>query len=133
MEGFLRVVKKIPACAGMTWIRLSKEKLMRNRKGQTILEYTVIFIIILGVLIAMKDYIKRGVQGRWKSATDSFGDQYDPQHVDSFINYSTQVNSISIAQVTNGDNNFGEQGQWTNRLDTSNSVETKTGFTMIGN
>ena len=71
---------------------------MFNRKGQTILEYTVIFIIILGVFIAMKDYIKRGVQGRWKSATDDFGDQYDPQYVNSNINYSTSL-LFNVASV----------------------------------
>ena len=66
---------------------------MRNHKGQTILEYTVIVIIILGVMIAMKDYIKRGIQGRWKSASDDFGDQYDPQSVNSNIVYATQANA----------------------------------------
>ena len=81
---------------------LIRDKPMRNRKGQTILEYTVIFIIILGVMIAMKDYIKRGIQGRWKSATDDFGDQYDPQAVNSNIMYATQVNSNSIVTVDNG-------------------------------
>lgn len=109
---------------------------MHNRKGQSILEYTVIIIIILGVVIAMKDYIKRGVQGRWKSATDNFGDQYDPQYVNSNIMYAAQVNSQSIVTVVNGsDNSSGqmEQGQWTNRVDTSNSLETKTGSTQIGN
>ena len=75
---------------------------MRNRKGQTILEYTVILIIILGVMIAMKDYIKRGIQGRWKSATDDFGDQYDPQSINSNIIYATQANSQSIVTVVNG-------------------------------
>ena len=108
---------------------------MRNHKGQTILEYTVIVIIILGVMIAMKDYIKRGIQGRWKSATDDFGDQYDPQSVNSNIMYATQVNSQSVVTVENGsDNSSGtQQGQWTNRVDTSNSLETKAGFTQIGN
>jgi len=108
---------------------------MRNRKGQTILEFTVILIIILGVLITMKDYIKRGVQGRWKSATDDFGDQYDPQFVNSNITYATQSNAISTVQVENGsfDPTSGlEQGQWTNRFDTSNTVETKTGSTQVG-
>ena len=76
---------------------------MRNRKGQTILEYTVIFIIILGVMIAMKDYVKRGIQGRWKSATDDFGEQYDPQAVNSNIVYATQVNSDSIVSVDERD------------------------------
>jgi Flp pilus assembly pilin Flp len=111
---------------------------MRNRRGQTILEYTVIFIIILGVMIAMKDYVKRGVQGRWKSATDDFGDQYDPQSVNSNIMYATLVNSASSVQVFNGScgpplcTQPDEQGQWTSRSDQSNSVETKTGNSQIG-
>jgi len=108
-----------------------------GRKGQTILEYTVILIIILGVMIAMKDYIKRGFQGRWKSATDDFGDQYDPQHINSSIVYGTQVNSQSIVSVINGSDSSStsgiEQGQWTNREDLSNSLETKTGYTQVGN
>ena len=109
---------------------------MRNHKGQTILEYTVIVIIILGVMIAMKDYIKRGIQGRWKSAADDFGDQYDPQSVNSNIVYATQSNAQSIVTVVNGSSNAAgplEQGLWTNRLDTSNSLETKTGSTQVGN
>ena len=65
---------------------------MFNRRGQTILEYTVIIIIILGVMITMKDYVKRGIQGRWKSSTDDFGEQYDPQFVNSDINFATQIN-----------------------------------------
>jgi Flp pilus assembly pilin Flp len=109
---------------------------MINRRGQTILEYTVIFIIILGVMVAMKDYVKRGIQGRWKSATDDFGDQYDPQAVNANIVYATQVNSDSIVTVQNGTNNSSGttvQGLWTDRSDTSNAVETKTGFTQVGN
>ena len=94
---------------------------MRNHKGQTILEYTVIVIIILGVMIAMKDYIKRGIQGRWKSATDDFGEQYDPQAVNSNIVYATQINSDSIVSVTNDTVN-GQQGQWTGRVDRKSVV-----------
>jgi len=109
---------------------------MYNRKAQTILEYTVVLIIIIGVLIAMKNYIKRGIQGRWKSATDDFGEQYDPTSVNSNILYATQANDQSIIYITNGtDNSSGQtiSGQWTNRVDYSNSVETKTGSTQVGN
>ena len=108
---------------------------MLKRKGQTILEYTLIVVIILGVMIAMKDYVKRGIQGRWKSATDDFGDQYDPQHINSSITYATQVNSQSIVTVVNGTimATGTQQGQWTNRVDTSDSLETKTGSTQVGN
>ena len=109
---------------------------MRKHKGQTIVEFTVIFIIILGVMIAMRDYVKRGIQGRWKAATDDFGDQYDPRTVNSNIVYATLANSNSIVSVVNGsDSSTGQpqQGQWTSRTDSSNAVETKTGSTQIGN
>src|SRR5208283_2259260 len=103
---------------------------MHNRKGQTILEYTVVLVIILGVLVAMKDYIKRGIQGRWKSATDDFGDQYSPNSVNSDILYSTQVNGNTYVTATNGTFNDDQgqtiQGQWTSRVDYSSAVETKT-------
>ncbi len=105
---------------------------MRNRRGQTILEYTLIVVIILGVMIAMKDYVKRGIQGRWKSATDDFGDQYDPQSVNSITNYATQVQANTIISTTNAVDAIQGLGQWTNRVDTSDSVETKVGFTQVG-
>ena len=109
---------------------------MCNRKGQTILEFMLIIIIFLGVMITMKDDIKRHIQGRWHSAADDFGDQYDPQHVNSMTNYSTLINSDTVVQVINGSALIGsamENGQWTNRVDTSNTLETTTGFTQVGN
>jgi len=98
----------------------------------------VILIIILGVLIAMKDYVKRGIQGRWKSATDDFGDQYDPQYINANITYATQVNAQSVVYVENGTTNSGVNGTtidgfWTNRIDISNALETKEGFSQVGN
>ena len=104
---------------------------MRWRKGQTLLEYTVIVIIMMGVMLAMKDYVKRGIQGRWKSATDDLGDQYDPTWVNSNIDYSMQVNAISTVTVLNQTVN-GQMGQWTNREDTSNTLETKSGSSQVG-
>jgi cytoskeletal protein RodZ len=50
----------------------------RRKKGQSTLEYAVLIIIILGALLAIQVYIKRGVQGRLKSATDDIGDQFSP-------------------------------------------------------
>ena len=105
---------------------------MLKRKGQTILEYTVILVIILGVLITMRNYVKRGIQGRWKSATDDLGEQYDPQAINSSVNYSTQVNAISLVTVTHATES-GQPALYTNRMDTSYTLESKTGFTQVGN
>ena len=47
-------------------------------KGQSTLEYAVLIIIVIGALLSIQVYIKRGIQGRMRSATDDIGDQYAP-------------------------------------------------------
>ena len=48
----------------------------KRQKGQSTLEYAILIIIIIGALLSIQVYIKRGVQGRLKSATDDIGDQF---------------------------------------------------------
>ncbi|MCA9398115.1 MAG: hypothetical protein KC618_00070 [Candidatus Omnitrophica bacterium] len=50
----------------------------RQKKGQSTLEYAILVIIIMGALLSIQVYIKRGVQGRWKKAADDIGDQFSP-------------------------------------------------------
>lgn len=50
----------------------------RKKKGQSTLEYAVLIIIIIGALLSIQTYIKRGVQGRLKGAADDIGDQFSP-------------------------------------------------------
>ncbi len=49
---------------------------LRHGSGQSTLEYAVLVVIIIGALLSIQFYIKRGVQGRLKSAADDIGDQY---------------------------------------------------------
>ncbi|MBF0511590.1 MAG: hypothetical protein HQL13_04585 [Candidatus Omnitrophica bacterium] len=104
---------------------------MYARRGQTIVEYTIIVIIIIAVSITMKNYFKRGLQGRWKASVDDLGEQYDPGHVTSNIQYSTQVNATSSVTAVSATTDE-HTGLVTSRSDLSNSVETKTGYTHIG-
>jgi hypothetical protein len=53
-------------------------KFLRKMKGQSTLEYAVLIIIVIGALLSIQVYIKRGIQGRLRSATDDIGDQYSP-------------------------------------------------------
>ena len=105
---------------------------MFNRRGQTILEYTIIVIILIGVFVAMQFYIKRGIQGRWKTSIDDLGEQYDPNLVRSKITHTVVTNSDTAIIAVNGILTDGTKGQWTNRIDTSSTVETKTGSTIVG-
>jgi hypothetical protein len=53
-------------------------KFLRKMKGQSTLEYAILIVIIIGALLSIQVYIKRGLQGRLKSATDDIGEQYSP-------------------------------------------------------
>ena len=50
-----------------TMIRLIK----RNRRGQSIAEYAILFAVVVGTYVAMQVYTKRGMQARVKSGTDA--------------------------------------------------------------
>ncbi len=50
------------------------------RKGQGILEYTILIGTVIVALLIMHLYIKRTYQGRLKADADSVGDQYSPGH-----------------------------------------------------
>lgn len=105
----------------------------RKGHGQSTLEYVILIVILIGVFIAMQNYIKRGFQGRWKSSIDEIGDQYDPAAVNSIINYTQDVQSNSFVQAVSTVDPLGISGNgWvTNRTDTTDSTETKTGLTTI--
>jgi len=49
---------------------------LNQKRGQSTLEYAVLIVVIIGALLTIQVYIKRGVQGRLRSAADDIGDQY---------------------------------------------------------
>ena len=98
-----------------------------SKKAQSILEFTILMVIVIAVFVAMQSYVKRGIQGRWKSAIDDFGEQYDPRMTNSVMNYKTVANTstaISIIKDTNG--------YWTQRVDNSAALSTTTGSSAVG-
>src|SRR3989338_10983536 len=98
-----------------------------GRQGQTILEYIVLIIIVLGALLAIQFYFKRGLQGRWKAAMDDMGDQYDPRVADTSIRHTLVQNSMTSIIVLND-----ADGYWTQRTDESVSTERKEGSASVG-
>ncbi len=73
-------------------------KLLRNKKGQNTAEYAILIGLIVAVAIGMQTYIKRGVQGRFKSEVDDMAantsglgatKQYEPYYLSS--SYTTQT------------------------------------------
>ena len=69
-------------------------KNFNKKKGQSTLEYAVLIVIIIAAHLAMNQYIKRGLQGRLKSATDDIGDQFSPGNTNSRKTVTTGVNEV---------------------------------------
>ena len=62
----------------------------RRKKGQSTVEYAVLIIIVIAALLTIQNYIKRGLQGRMKQATDDIGDQFSPGNTNVLINSYTK-------------------------------------------
>ncbi|MFA6349799.1 MAG: hypothetical protein WCY12_02580 [Candidatus Omnitrophota bacterium] len=49
---------------------------LNKKRGQSTLEYAIIIAVVVGALLAIQVYVKRGVQGRFKQAADDIGEQF---------------------------------------------------------
>ena len=74
--------------------------LIKVRKAQSTLEYALITAVVIGALLAMQVYVKRGVQGRLKSATDDIGEQYSPGYTESVV--TVEIESDSTETLSGG-------------------------------
>lgn len=76
---------------------------LNQKRGQSTLEYAVLTVIIIGALLSIQFYIKRGVQGRLKSAADDIGDQYS-------VGNTNVVKTTSTSSTTRDTFGIGGQG-----------------------
>lgn len=70
---------------------------MRLRKGQSILEYAVLLMVVIVALMIMQVYVKRSYQGRLKQESDSLGQQYSPKHTTGNRSIETTTTSESYS------------------------------------
>lgn len=43
-----------------------------NKRGQSTAEYAILIGLVIGALIVMQTYVRRGIQGRFRDATDDY-------------------------------------------------------------
>jgi len=68
-----------------------------RKRGQSTLEYAVVIAVVVGALIASQTYFKRGVQGKFKQASDDIGEQFSPGA--STYDYTTKSTTKSTDKV----------------------------------
>ena len=93
---------------------------LNQRRGQSTLEYAVLATVIIGALLTIQVYIKRGVQGRLKSAADDIGEQQSDGNTNAI---KTTITSSNIQETFNAgvsSSNIMGNGETTNT--TENSV-----------
>lgn len=56
----------------------------KHIKGMSILEYGLVFAVVVAALVGMQIYLKRAISGRWRQAADTFG--YGRQYTAPTIN-----------------------------------------------
>lgn len=49
---------------------------MFKRRGQSILEYSMLLAVVIAVLLIMQAFVKRGYQGSLKSSSEKMGEQF---------------------------------------------------------
>ena len=74
---------------------------MLNRRGQGAFEIMLLIIVVLGALLAMNIYMKRGIMGKLRESSDQIGEQFSAQYSD--VNLSTSyVSNRNETIVANG-------------------------------
>jgi Flp pilus assembly pilin Flp len=70
-------------------------RLLKSKTAQTTAEYAILIGLVIAALVAMQVYVKRGLQGRMRSATDYLAaqtlgigntSQYEPYYLSSDFN-----------------------------------------------
>lgn len=105
-----------------------KNRAMSNLRGQSTLEFTVVIVCVLAALLAMRVYIKRGVQGKLRSAADSIGQQYDPGNTTSDMTIELHSDVTTKVETTEEE----EKQKTTTTVITNSSEERRHGTETVG-
>jgi uncharacterized protein (UPF0333 family) len=98
---------------------------LNQKRGQSTLEYAVLIVVIIGALLTIQTYIKRGVQGRLKSAADDIGDQYSDGNTNSIKTTITSSNTQETYNAGQQTTNLLGNGEITNTTENSVIVNTQ--------
>lgn len=73
--------------------------LRKTKKGQSILEYTLLLGIVVAGILIMQHFVKRGFQGGLKDSADKMGDQFSGSGTSTYRSV-TLTSDKTIAEET---------------------------------
>ncbi|MBF0571201.1 MAG: hypothetical protein HQL12_04955 [Candidatus Omnitrophica bacterium] len=85
---------------------------LNQKRGQSTLEYAVLVVVIIGALLSIQVYLKRGIQGRLRSSADDIGDQYSAGNMNEV---KTTFRASNTQETFNaGNSSTNTINEWTN-------------------
>ena len=100
------------------------------KKAQSSLEFAIVIFAIIAALLAMQVYIRRGLQGKLRSAADELSiQQYEPGRMESDITITQGSNIDTISKVT--ENEDATQNKTTTTTNINYQTETRSGTEKI--
>jgi len=74
--------------------------MIKRRRGQSTLEYALIVAVVVGALLAMQIYMKRGMEGRMRKASDDIGKQFEADK--TTVRHTTKKSGESVEVTAEG-------------------------------
>ena len=79
-----------------------------TRSGQSMAEYAIVLTVVIGAIVAMQLFVKRGLQGKVKDATDMVSIPGAPQDTKQFEpNNASSDYTVTQSQKSNDQYNTG--------------------------
>ena len=105
--------------------------LIKLRKAQNTAEYAIVLGLVVGAIVAMQVYVKRGLQGRFKQAVDKYNNtsiidgwggvdyskQYEPYYLESDFTVNRTSTGFGDIDTAESAGWYAERGteDWINR------------------
>ena len=87
---------------------MTKPRNQTRRRGQSVLEYSLMVVVLIVVILAMNVYFKRALQGKWKSTSDQIGKQFTTNEF-----YTTETRQQSAREEVTGTAGEVASNNWT--------------------
>ena len=105
---------------------MTKPRTHTRRRGQSVLEYSLMVVVLIVVILAMNVYFKRALQGKWKSTSDQIGKQFT---TNQFYTIETRQQSARTeATATEGTDGEIAGNNWVRSTIMDKTQYGKTGF-----
>lgn len=103
-----------------------------NKRGQSILEYTILLGVVVAALLVMQSFVKRGFQGGLKSSADKMGETFSAGNTTISQNNTMENDQEVVTEVNTGSEIKAFRSEVTGTADKGvYSMNTRGGATVV--